>query len=401
MKIGIITNLYPPFSRGGAENVVVRTVESLIEQGHDIFVITSQPRRLGSEVKNDRNTTERVYRFFPTNLYYALDDYKYPWIVRLFWHIIDTFCTCGAKRVKKILAEEQPDVVITHNLKGLGLRIPGAIQSLKVPHVHIVHDLQLIYPSGLLFAGKEKTPIYILPFYKIYRFICRVLFGQPQKVIFPSKYLRDVYLSEGFFKKSEVVVMPNPAPRFVPVTRGQRNAGPLKLLFVGQLEVHKGIGFLLDALRQFPAGTQLIIAGEGSFKEAVQKRASADKNIVYLGFVSLEQLVNCLGVVDALVVPSLCYENSPTVIYASLNAGVPILAADIGGVGELIQDGVNGYLFRPGSADDLRRVVNELDREKDRFSNSQVAIRDTVAPHELKAYTQRLTDLLATVINQK
>ncbi len=99
MKIGIITNHYPPFSRGGAENVVVRTVESLIEQGHDIFVITSQPRRLGSEVKNDRNTTERVYRFFPNNIYYALDDYKYPWIIRLFWHVIDTLCPCGAKRV--------------------------------------------------------------------------------------------------------------------------------------------------------------------------------------------------------------------------------------------------------------------------------------------------------------
>lgn len=398
MKIGIITNHYPPFSRGGAENVVVRTVESLIEQGHDIFVITSQPRRLGSEIINDRNTTERVYRFFPKNIYYALDDYKYPWVVRLLWHIIDTLCPCSAKRVKKILREEQPDVVITHNLKGLGLRIPGAIRTLKIPHVHVVHDLQLIYPSGLLFAGREKVPFYINIFYKIYRLICRILFAQPGAVIFPSTYLRDVYLAEGFFKQADVRVMPNPAPRFVPITRGQRNPGPLKLLFVGQLESHKGIEFLLNAYRQFPAGTQLIIAGEGTYRELVQKRSSADKNIVYLGYISLEQLVNCLGVVDALVVPSLCYENSPTVIYESLNAGVPILAANIGGVGELIQNDVNGYLFEPGSADDLRRVVDQLEREKERFANSQAVIRETVAPHELQAYTSKLTSLLTEVI---
>jgi glycosyltransferase involved in cell wall biosynthesis len=397
MKIGIITNLYPPFARGGAENVVVRTVESLIEHGHDVFVITSQPRRLGTEIKNDRNTTERVYRFFPTNLYHTLDDHRYPWILRLVWHVIDTFCSSGANRVKKILLEEQPDAVITHNLKGLGLRIPGAIRGLKIPYVHVVHDLQLIYPSGLLFAGREKVPFFINPFYKIYRVICRVLFGQPNAVVFPSKYLRDVYLAERFFKKTQVLIMPNPAPRFQPVARGERNPGPLKLLFVGQLETHKGIEFLLNAYRQFPSGTHLIVAGEGTHKELVQKRAAADKNIVYLGYISLEQLVNCLGVVDALVVPSLCYENSPTVIYESLNAGVPILAANIGGVGELIQSGVNGYLFEPGSADDLRRVVNQLDAEKDRFSNLQAEIRATVAPHELKTYTQKLVDLLTEV----
>lgn len=401
MKIGIITNLYPPFARGGAENVVVRTVESLIEQGHDVFVISSQPKKLGRAVKSDNTTTERVYRFFPTNIYHALDDHKYIWIVRLAWHIIDTFCGCGARRVREILETERPDVVITHNLKGLGLRIPGAIRALHLPHIHVVHDLQLIYPSGLLFAGKEKVPFYINPFYKIYRLICRLLFAEPQLVIFPSKYLRDVYLGEGFFKKTRVEVMPNPAPRFIPVERGERNPGPLKLLFVGQLEAHKGIEFLLDAYRQFPAGTHLIIAGEGTYKELVQKRSGADKNIVYLGYISLEQLVNCLGVVDALVVPSLCYENSPTVIYESLNAGVPVLAADIGGVGELIQNGVNGYLFRPGSADDLRRVVSELEARKDHFSQSQAAIRATVLPHELKAYTKRLSDFAEGLIQSR
>ena len=281
------------------------------------------------------------------------------------------------------------------------MRIPVAIRSLKIPHVHVVHDLQLIYPSGLLFAGREEVPFYINVFYKIYSFICRILFSSPDAVIFPSIYLRDVYIKEGFFKKSYVQMMPNPAPRFIPVTRGQRNPGPLKLLFIGQLELHKGTEFLLNAYRQFPKGTQLINAGKGTYSALVQKRSVADKNIVYLGYISLEQLVNCFGVVDALIVPSLCYENSPTVIYESLNAGVPILAANIGGVGELIQNGINGYLFEPGSTDDLCRAVNQLDREKDNFAASQEMIRATVAPHELKSYTRRLTDLLTEVIARR
>ena len=49
MKIGIVTNLYPPFARGGAENVIVRTVEQLLGLGHDIFIITGQPKNQGTD----------------------------------------------------------------------------------------------------------------------------------------------------------------------------------------------------------------------------------------------------------------------------------------------------------------------------------------------------------------
>lgn len=390
MKIGIITNLYPPFSRGGAENVIVRTIELLNEEGHDVFVISTHPRYLGTTPVLDRTTTERIYRFFPSNIYHTLEDNKHRWPVRLVWHVIDALCGSAASRVRQILDSEKPDVVITHNLKGIGLRIPRAIRALNLPHVHVVHDLQLVYPSGLLFAGKEKTPWHTRPFYQGYRWLCRWLFGSPAVVIFPSRYLRDVYVANGFFQHSLVEVMPNPAPRFIPVVREKRNPGPLKLLFVGQLEYHKGIEFLLDVFEKLPQDTSLIIAGEGTKRSLVDAKAAHDKRVVYLGYISLEQLVNCLGVVDALIVPSLCYENSPTVIYESLNAGVPVIAANIGGVGELIQEGTNGYLFSPGSREEAIEAIAKLRQEKDRFAAAQEEIRATVAPHELKKYTQRL-----------
>lgn len=401
MKIGIITNLYPPFSRGGAENVIVRTVESLNEEGHDVFVISTHPRHLGTTPVLDRTTTERIYRFFPANLYHTLEDNKHRWLTRLFWHVIDALSGNASHRVRQILASEKPDVVITHNLKGIGLRIPRAIRSLKIPHVHVVHDLQLVYPSGLLFAGKEEIAWHTKPFYNIYRKMCRYLFGNPAVVIFPSRYLRDVYLQHGFFQKSHVEVMPNPAPRFIPVAREKRNPGALKLLFVGQLEYHKGIEFLLSLFDKLPQDTNLIIAGEGTKRPLVDVKTAADKRVVYLGYVSLEQLVNCLGVVDALIVPSLCYENSPTVIYESLNAGVPVIAANIGGVGELIQEGVNGYLFQPDSESDAMRVIANLREEQDRFAASQDTIRATVAPHELKKYTQRLVEFANEAIAKR
>src|SRR5690349_15997645 len=116
MKIGIVTNLYPPYARGGAENVIVRTVEELLARGHEVFVITGQPRRQGRGVQVDNSSPERIYRFFPRNVYFTTDDYHYPWPVRLLWHVIDTLSWSGASAVRDVLHREAPDIVVTHNL---------------------------------------------------------------------------------------------------------------------------------------------------------------------------------------------------------------------------------------------------------------------------------------------
>src|SRR5262249_6317810 len=63
---------------------------------------------------------------------------------------------------------------------------------------------------------------------------------------------------------------------------------------------------------------------------------------------------------DALVVPSIWPENSPLVIHEAFLAGVPVIAARIGGIPELVTHGKNGLLFNPGDVEDLSRVLNVL-----------------------------------------
>ncbi len=400
MKIGIITNLYPPHARGGAENVIVRTVGQLIAAGHEVFVITGQPRKSGISVVLDRSSSERTYRFFPPNVYFTLDDYKHSWPVRLLWHIVDAFSPFPRKIVGRILDEEKPDVVFTHNLKGLGLTIPRAIQERNIPHIHVLHDLQLVIPSGLLIAGKERVLTYAKPFYAVYRAICRRRMGRPGMVISPSQFIVDQYTHYGFFTGLPFVMQPNPTPNFRPVQRSERMGGALKLLFVGQLGTHKGIVFLLDAFAKLTIDVQLLIVGEGPLSALVKKRAEADPRILLLGYMVPDELMKCYGVADALVVPSLCYENSPTVIYEALNAGIPVLASRIGGVGELIREGETGYLFAPGVTADFLRVVQELDNRKDEFAKNSEQITSSVAPFSLDKYADRLVALAKHVIEE-
>lgn len=401
MKIGIITNLYPPFTRGGAENVIVRTVGQLMAMGHDVFVITGHPKELGTKRILDRSSTERIYRFFPKNMYFTLDDFKHGWLTRFFWHIRDAISWHGAEHVRAILRDEQPDVVMTHNLKGIGLNIPSVIADLHIPHVHVVHDLQLIVPSGLIIFGQEKENIIARAAYAAYQFICRQKFGSPDLVIFPSQYLKDIYDTHLFFPKSERVMMPNPAPNYAENKRKGRSGGPLKLLFVGQLGAHKGLRFLIDVLARCKEDVRLYVAGAGPMKEEIELAAATDKRIVFLGYTPPEELANVLGVVDALVVPSLCYENSPTVIYESLMAGVPVLASRIGGVGELIREGETGMLFTPGDEEDLKRVLQKIDAAKEDMAERREEIRASIEPYALEAYAKKLTHVLESVKNVK
>jgi glycosyltransferase involved in cell wall biosynthesis len=400
MKIGIISNLYPPYIRGGAEHVVVRTVESLNDRGHDVFVVTSMPKMKGKDIVLNTNAVERIYQFNPKNLYFVLNDHLHSWPIRLIWHVIDALAGQVVSRLNVILDEEQPDVVMTHNLKGIGLRLAHAVQKRKIPHIHIVHDLQLIIPSGLKFAGKEKVPFFTKPFYSIYQFITKKLLGSPDVVIFPSAYLKKEYTKHGFFKDSKIVVLPNPAPKFSVTNHRNRISGPLNLLFLGQLEEHKGISFLLDYFSSGETQDNLIIAGEGSLVKKANLIAEEHKNITYLGYIAIDQLLNCFEVVDASIVPSLCYENSPTVIYESLQAGVPVIASNIGGVGELLENGKNGYLFDPGNKDDMHRALQKLRESRHFFAQSRDKIRKTVENYSLEKYTDSLEDLIKDLIKK-
>ncbi len=401
MKIGIVTNLYPPYARGGAENVIVRTVGQLLAAGHDVFVITGHPRALGTSTVIDRSSTERVYRFFPKNLYFTLDDYKFPWWLRIFWHIIDACGWHSSLRVRQILQAERPDVVITHNLKGIGLSIPNVIRAEKIPHVHVLHDLQLLYPSGLLLAGQEQQPMASRFGLWGYQYFCEWRIGNPDIVISPSEYLKNAYLEAGFFRDTKIRVLRNPLPALTTPRPAVRSPGPLRLLYVGQLVEHKGVLFMLQALQVLDCEYSLLIVGDGQLRPAVEAAAAKDKHLRYLGYMPPGELGKFFSVVDAVVVPSLCYENSPTVIYEALNAGLPVVAARIGGVGELIQEGVSGYLFTPNDVKDFRRVLELLDVNKEQLLASGDNIRASVADLALERYVDRLLEIIQTSIRKQ
>ena len=80
-----------------------------------------------------------------------------PFPLKIAWHGVDMFNPSSVRALRFVVDQEDPDVILTHNLKGLGISVARAIQSMGIFHIHTMHDVQLSVPSGLVIYGQEHT----------------------------------------------------------------------------------------------------------------------------------------------------------------------------------------------------------------------------------------------------
>ena len=233
---------------------------------------------------------------------------------------------------------------------------------MKIKQIHTLHDIQLLHPSGLMIWQKEN--ILSTAWAKIYQAIMRFLFVSPEIVISPSQWLLDEHVQRGFFQNSKTAVLSNCFTQEIKVDESKIKNSNSKFcfLYVGQVEAHKGVEFLVAVFLKFLGNhpqAELSIAGPGSLIDMVKKAAGGRKEIKILGRKNESEVEELMLSADCLVVPSLCYETSPTVIYEAASVRLPVLASGIGGIPELIA-AVGGVLFEPGNGDDLAKKMEEI-----------------------------------------
>ncbi len=369
MKIALINNLYPPYARGGAEQVVKRTVEGLMKQGHEVVLITSTPEGEYKETKG--NLT--IYRIRPKNIFYYTHAHRHHVISRFIWHLIDMFNISVSKEVSRILTYEKPDIVHTHNLMGLSFLIPQTIRRHEIRHVHTVHDVQLVEPSGIILKTEETSWRYTGVPTKIYTWIMKKLMGSPDVVISPSQFLLDFYKDRGFFVDSDKTLLRNPLTLSFDVQDRSRDNDVFNFLYLGQIEKHKGVFLLAEAFKHVD-NAMLHIAGGGSQLDDLKKQVGNNHNVKFYGRVERDKLPEIFSHMDMTVVPSLCYENSPTVIFESLYFGVPVLASHIEGIAELIDEGNNGFTFKAGDLTSLTQRIQWCINHTDEIENMRIKI---------------------------
>ncbi len=131
--------------------------------------------------------------------------------------------------------------------------------------------------------------------------------------------------------------------------------GPL--LFVGRLTADKGVDLLLDAWAGTPEMPLLEVVGDGPLHDEVVAAAASNGRVVSAGRLDRAAVRARMDAAPALVFPSRWYEGQPMTILEAFAAGLPVIAASIGSLPDLVRDGENGLLFQSGDIGDLRRAV--------------------------------------------
>lgn len=356
------------FPNGGSETYIFKIGEWLSGNGHEVeyFGMEHEGRIVGNRV----------------NAYTSDMDFHGGSILSKLSYPVKTIYSKEARvKIREVLDDFRPDVCHLNNFNyqltpSIILEIVKWRKEVnkKCRIIYTAHDLQLVCPMHLMrnpltgalcdkclgghFINCAKGKCIhgslaksIIGTAEAYYWNKRDVYSYIDTIISPSEFLSNKLGTNSVLRERTVVLR-----NFV--DRCQSNKKYDKkdyVLYFGRYCYEKGIGTLLEAVDRLK-DIQFVFAGSGPLEDEVNKR----KNIRNLGFLSGEELIETISSAKFSVVPSECYENCPFALMESQIYGTPVLGADIGGIPELIEKGVNGELFESGNVDDLVNKINDM-----------------------------------------
>jgi len=284
------------------------------------------------------------------------------------------------RKIKKLLQEEKPDIVHIHNIyHHITPSILPVIKKMNIPIVQTVHDFHLISPNYNLFfkdmvhescshgkywkALKHKciknsffaSLVSVLRLY--FEKFSRIYIKNIDYFIAPSNFLKEKLIENGFPLQKVVKISP-----FIEIEDFNPEFIPGKyIVYFGRLHPQKGIMTLIKAISSLE-DVNLKIVGDGPQKLELENTLKENNinNIEIVGPKYGEDLKNIIKKSAFVVVPSTSYENAPFSVIESFALGKPVIASNLGGLPEMINDGKNGLLFNSGDIKDLKEKIDSL-----------------------------------------
>lgn len=178
-------------------------------------------------------------------------------------------------------------------------------------------------------------------------------------------------------------------PHFYPGTPSAMawSARDDRAVFVGRLSAEKGYASLLEAWRLLgESAPGLDIIGEGPDRAILETEIKVNRmgQVRLLGQLSFNETQERIARSRLLLVPSTWFEGFPMVIREAFAYGVPVAASRIGALMELVEDGVNGALFRPNAADEIAGLIRRLWGDPTALEQMSAQARQSY----LRAYTE-------------
>jgi glycosyltransferase involved in cell wall biosynthesis len=367
MRILICSALFPPHMLGGAELVAYKHAKILQELGHEVRIFCG---RLGTALTGLHRVTTTKKEFHTTWVSLSPKDMNGD-----SW---DFHNHKIRQAFSDVLEDFSPDVVHFHNLAGLSVKMIDECQQQGIPTVMTLHDYwgicfknTMIKNDGSIcmkggfdclgckeiLLGEPAIPSSVRNAHIL------LSLGKIDRFIAPSQYLAERYAANGI-RREKIAVINNgiDLERFKAIPK---KCDKFTLGFIGYLGRHKGLDFLLRALALLHdlEKIRLLIVGDGEeagHLKSLCRDLNLEPYVTFHGRVENQQIPMIYERIDVLVVPSIWPENSPVTITEAMASGIPVIAFDIGGIGELVDEGVTGFLVPPKDVQAMAERIDHL-----------------------------------------
>jgi glycosyltransferase involved in cell wall biosynthesis len=282
----------------------------------------------------------------------------------------------AARGMAAVLDDFRPDVVHLHNIyHQLSPSLLRPVARRGIPAVMTLHDYKLACPSYQFLdhgmpcqaclgghfqhavlrrckGGSLPASLAVAVELSVHTLLRS--YGPVQRFICPSAFLAGRMRAAGVFPQRLRHI-----PHFIDVSGlpvKSTPGGPL--LVAGRLSKEKGVDIVVEALRSLPDAT-LDVAGTGPEEQRLRRLAdvAAPGRVRFHGLVPKQRVRELMLGATAVCMPSRWYENQPMTVLEAQALGVPVVASDLGGLPELVEDGVNGAL---ATADDAASFATAL-----------------------------------------
>ncbi|MCR4318158.1 MAG: glycosyltransferase family 4 protein [Planctomycetes bacterium] len=292
--------------------------------------------------------------------------------------------------LRKLIRDFSPDIIHTHTSKaGLIGSVAGSIEKVRTivytPHGHIFgKDAQIDEVSDQSFA--KRSAFYVLR---------RLAEHLSHKVVALNRLDLEEQVALRLAPRSKYTVIPNGVDcrKFSPMTRERRSEvraslsipeNEFVIIIVGRLAGEKGHRDLFEAMKQLSASGiefTLLVVGDGYLREQLQlaaKELGIEGRVKFL--LLRTDVADLLGASDLAVAPSL-YESYGMVIAEAMACGLPVIGSRVGGIPELIDDRVTGYLVDSRSPAQIADAIRNVMKSDDHFRSMGAKGRERVVSH--------------------
>jgi len=263
----------------------------------------------------------------------------------------------------------------------------------------------IIHMHGAGFAVfYQKMP---LPFKWFTRFILRC---SDVLIALSTQWKQDLYQ---ICQHPDIRVLYNPTVLQTPVFQDsslekpigsqRRNEDLVHFLFMGRLGQRKGVYDIIKSAKCLKSDNiKIHLYGDGELEEVRQqvKAAGVADKVAVHGWIDGSRKDETFREANVLLLPSY-HEGLPISVLEALAYGLPVLATDVGGIAEAVENGVNGYLISPGDCDVLANRMDQLAASSElRLEMGKLGYRMAADKFDLSVIMRKLEGLYAEVIGR-